>query len=524
MSQKQFQKISKNAEISIDYITCVEYQVFIDEKLTLGAYYQPDHWKTNRFPYGDANKPITGVRASDTEAFCEWLSQKYPLPGYRYRLPSLAELEQNPSSEVQIGCWCMEDINKRVIGGIDSEQWQIWQQKLANFCNTNIHRDLGKKLKLDLDLVSVCDLNLNFEFSSPNVHLQMLSLAQDLTFVFISELSLIKARSPRNYSRVHSKDWVIFLNRIFTIVVRGLRILMGFLFDIFAPAAKGIRKMMNFLFDIFISAFEYVRDIFTSAFDYVRDIFTSAFEYVRDIFTSAFEYVRDLIFAPKRNYNNNHKTNRSLDFSPEQILEEALTRSSDFDRALNRVYSRQRERSRRTRISPRVRSDQEDNLTSDFDRALAQLHSRELERIHLLRSRIQGYIQNRIFNFIETFDFDLNCALDFNYNLDLAFARTLDRAFNYEKRNFPLIRHYLLTASMFFAMLSNDCAEESKRRELSKYKNLTSQECKDLSNNYGLKRNKFFNLYVFFLLLDERREGSMPAWEGIRIVRERIED
>ncbi|MEI2769715.1 MAG: hypothetical protein V9G98_02905 [Candidatus Competibacter sp.] len=31
------------------------------------------------------------------------------------------------------------------------------------------------------------------------------------------------------------------------------------------------------------------------------------------------------------------------------------------------------------------------------------------------------------------------------------------------------------------------------------------------------------NLYAFFLLIDERRKGNLPAWESIRIVRERLE-
>ncbi|NEO65253.1 MAG: hypothetical protein F6J98_34625, partial [Moorea sp. SIO4G2] len=51
---------------------------------------------------------------------------------------------------------------------------------------------------------------------------------------------------------------------------------------------------------------------------------------------------------------------------------------------------------------------------------------------------------------------------------------------------------------------------------------LTVKNCQDLSRKYGNNRDKIAPIYTLFLLMDERRTGRMPAWEGIRVVREKI--
>ena len=52
---------------------------------------------------------------------------------------------------------------------------------------------------------------------------------------------------------------------------------------------------------------------------------------------------------------------------------------------------------------------------------------------------------------------------------------------------------------------------------------LKRQECEDISREYMNKRNNLFEPYLWLVLQDERQEGRIPAWEGIRIVRERIQ-
>jgi hypothetical protein len=52
---------------------------------------------------------------------------------------------------------------------------------------------------------------------------------------------------------------------------------------------------------------------------------------------------------------------------------------------------------------------------------------------------------------------------------------------------------------------------------------LSRQESKAISRKYLDNFNEIYPLYVYLVLLDERQAGRMPAWESIRIVRERVE-
>ncbi|NET60056.1 MAG: NACHT domain-containing protein [Symploca sp. SIO2E6] len=162
-------RIEENVEIDLSYITCAEYQLFIDEMRQAGENRQPDHWQDYRFPPGDARKPITGVRGSDAEEFCEWLTQQHSALGFRYRLPTLAEVKEYSATEQQIGCWC----NDGEIAGIEASWWQDWYSKLAevtilnrNFdLNLDLNRDFNQNLYQDLERVLnqnlYQDLNLN---------------------------------------------------------------------------------------------------------------------------------------------------------------------------------------------------------------------------------------------------------------------------------------------------------------------------------------------------------------------------
>jgi hypothetical protein len=144
-------RIDDNVFIDKSYITCAEYQLFIDEKRELGENYQPDHWKGYRFPPGYAQKPITGIRASDAEEFCDWLTQKQSELGFRYRIPTLTEIEEHPAPEKQIGCWGKDGQKNRVCG-IETVEWQQWQMNLLNFIVPIKKPDIISLKNLSLDL------------------------------------------------------------------------------------------------------------------------------------------------------------------------------------------------------------------------------------------------------------------------------------------------------------------------------------------------------------------------------------
>jgi hypothetical protein len=105
-------------------ITHVEYQWFLDECQARGQYHQPDHWSEPRFPDGQGQTPVAGVRYSDAEAFCAWLNAR-GLPGGGYRLPKadergLPSLAANGDQESDVGYWATDDLEggkERVLRG-----------------------------------------------------------------------------------------------------------------------------------------------------------------------------------------------------------------------------------------------------------------------------------------------------------------------------------------------------------------------------------------------------------------------
>ncbi|MBE9041161.1 SUMF1/EgtB/PvdO family nonheme iron enzyme [Oscillatoriales cyanobacterium LEGE 11467] len=138
--------LDANLGIDSSYITCEEYQLFLDEERAVGKYYQPDSWTTEKYPAGEANQPVLGVRASDAEAFCEWLTQKYARWRVRFRLPTPAEAQAHPIPERHIGYWCKEG-ETVALTGIELDGARILPATLP------LPRDFDHHLMRDRDLV-----------------------------------------------------------------------------------------------------------------------------------------------------------------------------------------------------------------------------------------------------------------------------------------------------------------------------------------------------------------------------------
>jgi hypothetical protein len=52
---------------------------------------------------------------------------------------------------------------------------------------------------------------------------------------------------------------------------------------------------------------------------------------------------------------------------------------------------------------------------------------------------------------------------------------------------------------------------------------LSGQKSEAISRQYLENFNEIYPVYVYLVLLDQRQSGRIPAWESIRIVRERVE-
>jgi hypothetical protein len=84
------------------FIKCAEYQLFLDEPEYRTC--QPDHWQDDRFPSGQGLEPVLGVRPSDANSFCKWLTAQES-GAWHYRLPTSKETLDISVGEAGRGYW-----------------------------------------------------------------------------------------------------------------------------------------------------------------------------------------------------------------------------------------------------------------------------------------------------------------------------------------------------------------------------------------------------------------------------------
>jgi energy-coupling factor transporter ATP-binding protein EcfA2 len=139
------QRIDDVREIDTNYLTCAEYQLFLDDMRAQGKYYQPDHWKDFVYASGQGNQPITGVRPKDSQDFCDWLTHRQG-GTLKYRLPSLEEAEQYPLKDPCLGAWCREE-KRSLISGLADVKMPSLCGELAFFSKS----DLPLPTRFDID-------------------------------------------------------------------------------------------------------------------------------------------------------------------------------------------------------------------------------------------------------------------------------------------------------------------------------------------------------------------------------------
>ncbi len=129
-------------------VTQAEYQLFLDELRAQGSYRQPDHWPEMQFASGEGQLPATGVRPSDAQAFCSWLTERENSP-WRFRLPTAQETTRHPlnaaaagPNDAATGYWFFKDGHFQLASSpkldadvilIQSLQWQIEHKLLDDW-------------------------------------------------------------------------------------------------------------------------------------------------------------------------------------------------------------------------------------------------------------------------------------------------------------------------------------------------------------------------------------------------------
>jgi hypothetical protein len=404
-------RINETVEIDLSYLTCAEYQLFLDEQKAIGNTVRPAHWATSRFSPGTAKQAIVGVCARDAEGFCQWLSQREVIPGFQYRLPTIAEVEDHPITETQIGCWC-SDGDDRVIRGIKPEQWEIWQEDLVN------------AMKVDLDV----------------------------------DRQLIR-------DRIRTR-------------VRGLDLKLACAFDLNQPSDPGFEVNFETALDR-IRALQRICVLDTTLYNSravnVATELISNLDYILShtrIGRGEIIHTRDRIFALLPDLAHALVLAYTDEFADHPIVTYAL----DLTRILASTH--------------------EPGADLSYVNASKQICSHITDLNNTLTTQFPVSQEHKsIFDFADAFN--------------LVFSR---RNPNPQKQS-NVIRSYLLSISILWNLLS----------ELHRYLSKKGQkQWESFSKQCNTESDKFYKLYSFAVLMDQRYKGQIPAWEGIRIVRERI--
>lgn len=88
---RRFVRIDEAKYVDTTLISNSEYQLFLEYGRSQRNYFQPDHWRSYTYENGNGRKPVVGIRPSDAEAFCAWLTER-DNTGWVFRLPRANEL------------------------------------------------------------------------------------------------------------------------------------------------------------------------------------------------------------------------------------------------------------------------------------------------------------------------------------------------------------------------------------------------------------------------------------------------
>jgi hypothetical protein len=204
-------RCSSEMEIDTAYLSCAEYQLFLDRQQS-GSEHLPAHWPQPRFPDGSALLPIAGISQQSAAAFCTWLTgelQARGETGQRFRLPTAAEVAKNPMQAtgsgtffpslrgVRCGTWCQPP-EDQVVGTI-AEVEDLTREELGSTARAYLLVAGGQPpgtLGWCLDAASS---KLAIELAcdrTPDQDLVAIA-ARTLTKAVIHQLSIARGLSPR---------------------------------------------------------------------------------------------------------------------------------------------------------------------------------------------------------------------------------------------------------------------------------------------------------------------------------------
>lgn len=180
--------IDDRRTIDRHFVTCAEYQRFLDDQRAHDAGAPPDHWSSAHFAEGQDHEPALGVRAEDARRFAQWMSRRQGSTA-TYRLPSPEEARAYPAQDDSVGAtWC-EVGGRLVLVGLSPDRESEIQRRMRTISPLPPPRTLA------FDVVRIFDLARDRDLDVDLAIVVALALAHDLVMSGASSASNIASTS-----------------------------------------------------------------------------------------------------------------------------------------------------------------------------------------------------------------------------------------------------------------------------------------------------------------------------------------
>ena len=519
-------------------VTHAEYQIFLDERRERGRYLQPDHWLDYRFPAGLGTRPVVGVRLSDAAGYCEWLTQRGD-GGWHYRLPHAGEGRKNAIT----GSWTLsgEGEDAACIAGAPP----LEAGRVEQYVVLTLARDLARAHGRDHDLdrartiaaarasdlsrmparVSVSASDLDRALSRARTSDVTLSRAQDVALARAIDRTVSLARE-------RSEESGLDLTRARAFAALGERLIDPDLANDLASAIdrardrvvdRAIDRVLGNVISLDLARASDVAARLSRSLEGARGL-VDAIDQARasaarleqgegSAIVRAADQARDLSRAVAQAGDAAHSAARQLTERVERGLVRAaeLASESDLAEALNlptvigraRTLSLARARDLAGVGDFGVASDQVGALALDLD--LARTRTSELAQ-HVSRESADSLVYALARAASSARDLSLAFSLASDLDSDVTIAGVLSRASD-----------QMPSLSADYRELTRSWRWHVRLQMLALAVRLYHQ-----SNRPENERlyNVCLGLYVDLAILEGRIQGSLPAYEGIRLVRE----
>jgi len=515
-----FRSIDEEREVDSCFVNCAEYQLFLDDMRSQGKHCQPDHWVDYRFSPGQSRVALAGIRFEDAKSFCVWLTERY---GHTYRLPRADEVAEISVGEGNVFGFWGEDGK---LFGFSAEDESAIKERLKDEAEMpmeivvadigfHFHSSVAPILQ-DIDSLGNSLNRITIDYGLPSAILyarqieraSVLNRASNVAYDLANDIDryIDENFEPTLYiDRAHELAHLLHLDLRHDIHIAQSICRAQDLFRI-AARARDLVDLIGYLHYHQSSKTQFIIDAFTRSLETPPRI---PLQFPRaHVLSTCCHIISAIDLQPCGSYGDlRHAYNPSRDghLIRARDLAQYLTRALDTDLVLDKVYASDFAR------------DLAYNLMSDCDVILASAYRLDFQySSHNPSSRVAIVEAIKCDNYSEAIDL-INKYIECYHPISNE-ANALKLALEIcGARNTSVVLRKIYR-ELAISKLKRAYRTIVKRSKTG-YNSWLPWSRKPVSSE-KLEKDKYLIAYWYLKLVLKREAAEIPAWEGIRLVRE----